>query len=50
MNYILYPISMAFITIVLRGSLNAVAAQFATAFFVVFFIKFLAKHKIQIRE
>lgn len=48
--FILYAISMAFIVIVLRGALNAVAPQFATAFLMFFVVMFFRNKKIVMRN
>lgn len=42
----LYAISMGFIVIVMRGALNGVAPQFATAFLAVFIMQFFKSHKV----
>jgi len=47
--FILYAISMAFIVIVLRGALNAVAPQFATAFLAFYIVKFFVNKKLVVR-
>ncbi|MBU3023752.1 hypothetical protein [Aestuariibacter sp. A3R04] len=47
--FVLNAISMAFIVIVLRGALNAVAAQFATAFLIFFIILFFKNRRVKFR-
>lgn len=47
--FIFYAISMAFIVIVLRGALNAVAPQFATAFLAFYVVSFFVNKKFVLR-
>ena len=44
-SFFIYAISVGFIVIVLRGALNGVAPQFATAFLACFLMLFFKKYK-----
>ncbi|MBU3004332.1 hypothetical protein [Paraglaciecola arctica] len=44
-SFFIYAIFMGFIVIILRGALNGVAPQFATAFLAFFIMQFMKKHR-----
>lgn len=48
-SFFLYAITMGFIVIIMRGALNGVAPQFATAFLVFFVMQFFVNKKIVIK-
>ena len=45
-SFVLYAITMGFIVIILRGALNGVAPQFATAFLAFFVMQFFKNKRI----
>lgn len=48
-SYFIYALLMGFIVIILRGSLNAVAPMFATAFLALLFLQFFKKRQFLFR-
>jgi hypothetical protein len=48
--FFIYAIFMGFIVIIMRGALNGVAPQFATAFLAFFIMQFIKKHNIVFKK